>query len=69
MSILIYTTLSASVLLNAVLAFFLLRRKPPEKQLTKDANELLAELMKGSAVIVTQVTDPDYLFTFSPRDR
>jgi len=70
MSILPIIILSASILLNAVLTFFILRkRKAPQPKLTKDATELLAELTSGGAVVVTNVLDPAYLFEYSPKDK
>jgi hypothetical protein len=66
--------LIVSGLLNIVLVSWVLylrfRKKPPEpkKELTKDATELLSELMSRGAVIVTQVVDPSSMFMYSPKD-
>jgi len=48
-----------------------MRKKPlpPQEVLTKDANVLLAELLTGQAVIVTDVTSMRDVFLLSPRDR
>ena len=43
------------------------KKKPQEKTLTKDATELLGELTKGGAIVVTSVVDPASLFQWSPK--
>ena len=66
--------ISGLVVTNFVLplvVYFKMRKKPlpPQEVLTKDANVLLAELLTGQAVIVTDVTSMRDVFLLSPRDR
>jgi len=42
---------------------------PPEKPLSTTATELLDQLNRGGAVIITQVVDPAKMFMYSPRDK
>lgn len=56
------------LLLYAYFSFKRLKAKQ-KKEKTQDATELLAELMSGGAVVVTQVIDPSSMFMYSPRDR
>ena len=54
---------------NLICIFFLFRKsKKPEITLTKDANELLSELLTGGAVVTVAVTNPSDVFQWSPRD-
>lgn len=44
------------------------RPKPKEKpQLTQDASELMGQLLRGGAITVVQVVDPDSIFQWSPK--
>jgi len=67
--------LAISLFLNVslLLALFILWRKKPGKadapSLTKDANQLLSDLLKGGSVVITQVVNPDDIFLYSPKDR
>ena len=40
----------------------------PQPQLTKDASKLLADLLSGGAVVVTNIIDPKSVFLWSPKD-
>lgn len=40
-----------------------------ESELSTDATELLSQLVKGGAVVVTQVIDPAQVFMYSPKDK
>jgi hypothetical protein len=55
------------------IAFILVRSrkgaKLPPPQLDKTASELLADLLNGGAVAVTQIIDPASMFMVSPKDR
>lgn len=60
--------LGLSNLITGVFLFKASRKKPdPEKSLTTDASELLADLMSSGAVVVTQVLKPDEIFHWSPK--
>ncbi len=64
----LYALLTANLLVNALVVFLLLRKKKQEKPiLTADANELLAQLLKGGAVAVVRVVDPSAIFLWSPK--
>lgn len=70
-----YSLLALSLVCNAVLLvagiFLYLRGRPgraEKPELTRDASQLLSDLMKGGAVVVTQVIDPSSIFLYSPRD-
>ena len=58
--------LCVSNLVTGVLFFRKIRLKK-EPELTIDATDLLSELIKGGAVIVTGVLDKDQIFKWSPR--
>ncbi len=65
--------LAIAVIILAILLVWALRRlrtktkKTPEN--TRDASELLAYLLSGGAVVVTQIINPDDILLHSPRDR
>jgi hypothetical protein len=66
----LYVLLTANLLVTCLVCFLLIRKKKQEKQtLTADANELLAQLLKGGAVAVIRVVDPSAIFLWSPKDR
>jgi len=61
--------LSVGNLITGAFLFNATRKEDPKKVLTTEAHELLSELMKGGAVIVTQVIDKNELFLWSPKGR
>ena len=59
--------MSILCLVEGAIIFWLFRsRKKPQPD--KTASQLLTQLLKGHAVIVTSVIDPDNLMVISPRD-
>lgn len=68
-------SLIASLVCNLFLVLSLLylwRKKPGTAiapTLTKDANQLLSDLLNRGSVVITQVVDPNDVFLYSPRDR
>jgi hypothetical protein len=60
-------TFGVLCLFEAVYIAYLLRRKSRSKPDTT-ASELLSQLLRGGAVVVTQVVNPADLFLWSPRD-
>jgi hypothetical protein len=61
-----------SLVCNVIFLVWILRLRRPGKaakpELTKDATELLSDLMGGGSVIVTQVINPSDIFLYSPKD-
>lgn len=51
-----------------LVTLFYLRKKSKQPELTKDANQLLGELLQGGAVAVVQVANPSEIFMYSPKD-
>ena len=66
----LYVSCFLNIVLVSLLLYIRFRKKPPQKktELTKDASQLLSELMARGAVVVTQVIDPSAMFLYSPKD-
>jgi len=71
-----YLLLGVCLLNPLAICFFVLWYKlktrkpdPTEKPLTTTATELLNQLNRGGAVVITQVVDPSQIFMYSPKDR
>ena len=62
--------ISSVLFISNILFLVLLYRKSkkPPIQITKDANQLLSELLTGGAVVTVQVVNPAEVFTWSPKD-
>lgn len=56
--------------ISNILTLFLYFKKKnkPQETLTKDADQLLAELLNGGAVCTVQIANPSEMFQWSPRD-
>lgn len=67
-----YSLISLSLVCNVVLLVWVYRLTRPGKakqpELTKDASQLLADMLKGGAITVTQIIDPSSIFLYSPKD-
>ena len=65
----IFIVISAILVIsNLVSLFFIFKKKKKQAVLTKDANALLSELLKGGAVVTVQVANPSEIFMWSPKD-
>lgn len=51
-----------------LIAYFKIKKTKVEQSITKDANQLLKDLMSGGAVAVVQVVDPKSMYMWSPKD-
>lgn len=60
--------ISSVLFVTNIVTLFLFLKKPKQKQLTQDANQLLSDLMRGGAVVITQIAKPEEIFLYSPRD-
>jgi hypothetical protein len=72
---LIYGGLASASFIFLFLFFVVLKQrtqlkilKSKKSELTTDANQLLAQLMQGGAVITVQVVSPSEIFQWSPKD-
>ena len=66
----LFEVLATVLLLTNIVTIVLLFTKPKKQEkveLTKDATELLSELTRGGAIVVTQVVDPATVFQWSPK--
>lgn len=64
-----YCVMSSILLVLAILKIRkITSKKHNERDNTRDASELLARLLSGGAVIVTQIIDPESILLHSPRD-
>jgi len=72
---LIYGGVASAILILLLLLCIVLKQrtqlkrfKTQKTELTTDANQLLAQLMQGGAVITVQVVSPSEVFQWSPKD-
>jgi hypothetical protein len=72
LEIIIIASLCVSNLVTGAFLFKYFKKSkenPNESKLDLDATDLLTQLMKGGAVVVTGVINKEELFMWSPRNR
>jgi hypothetical protein len=72
---LIYGGLASASVIFVLLLYIVVKQRAQLKkfrtqktELTTDANQLLAQLMQGGAVVTVQVASPSDIFQWSPKD-
>ena len=64
----VYLTIIGILLISNIASFYFLKKKSKEPELTKDANQLLSELLSGGAVVTVQIANRSDVFQWSPKD-
>jgi len=65
----VYLPIIGILLISNIVFIYFLKKKSSEKpELTKDANQLLSELLSGGAVVTVQIANRSDVFQWSPKD-
>ena len=64
----VYLTIIGILSISNIASFYFLKKKSKEPELTKDANQLLSELLSGGAVVTVQIANRSDVFQWSPKD-
>ena len=66
--LLVWVFFVLSLLINLALIFYVIKKKPSQKQLTIDARMILQDLISGPALVKIEYLDRSEVFLRSPRD-
>ena len=64
----VYLPIIGILLISNIVFIYFLKKKSKEPELTKDANQLLSELLSGGAVVTVQIANRSDVFQWSPKD-